>query len=41
LNGHAQNVKFESPVLVNISSLRNGMYLMIINNKHALQFIKK
>jgi len=41
LNGHTQNVKFESPDLVNISSLRNGMYLMIINNKQTLKFIKK
>ena len=41
LNGRMQNTQFLSPDLVNISSLRNGLYLIIINNEHTLKFIKK
>ena len=41
LNGCTQNIQFESPDLVNIASLRSGIYLMIINNKQTLKFIKE
>jgi len=41
LEGQVQNIQFISPDLVDISLLRNGLYLMIINNEHRLKFIKK
>jgi hypothetical protein len=41
LNGRTQNVKFEAPDLVNLSSLKNGLYLLIVNNKQTFKFIKK
>lgn len=39
-NGQIKNVKFVNIDLVDISSLKNGMYIMIINNKYPLKFIK-
>ena len=40
LQGCKQNLKFESPGQINISSLRNGLYLMVVNNKYTLKFTK-
>ncbi|HBZ66240.1 MAG TPA: hypothetical protein DEO70_05325 [Bacteroidales bacterium] len=41
INCNIQNVVFERPNLVNVSSLCNGIYLMIVNKKQRIKFIKK